>query len=299
MNAHTQPQTPLLDLDLLKTLVAIADTGNFSAAAEAVFRTPSAISMQVKRIEELLGRQIFIRSARRVELNEDGKMLVTHARRVLALNREIVSRFVAPDVSGTVRLGALDHAVDQFLPGVLCKFADSHPGVTVDVLIETSDILIDRFRKGQLDVAITTNSFGIGNDLQGETLYTEKLAWTGLRDGIAVEQNPLPVSVWEKGCVWREAALAGLDEQGRDYRVTFVSAHIAGQKAGVLADLAIAPMPISAAEGRIVALDASHGLPALPDYSLHMFVQSDASAPVQAVADNLRASCVNGVPIKR
>ncbi len=94
MNASVQPTLPLIELDLLKTLVAIAETGNFSAAAEAVFRTPSAVSMQVKRLEELLGRPVFKRDSRSVTLTGDGEMLLVHARRVLAMNRELVAPVV-------------------------------------------------------------------------------------------------------------------------------------------------------------------------------------------------------------
>lgn len=282
-------QVPLLDLDLLKTILAISETGNFSTAAEVVHRTPSAISMQVKRIEELLQRPIFVRAARSVTLNEDGELLVAHARRVLALNREIVAKFITPDVSGIVRLGAMDHATEQFLPSVLCRFNETHPGVKVDVTVENSGTLAQKFRTGQLDIALITCDSNIYSELDVEILYREALVWAGLKGGIACEQEPLPISVWEEGCVWRKAGLSGLDAQGRDYRVTFKSAYISGQRAGILADLAVAPLPLSACEGKIVALGQEYGLPDLPDYAIGMLVNSDISAPVSAVADQLRA----------
>ena len=282
-------QLPLLDLDLLRTMVAIADTGNFSAAAEVVLRTPSAVSMQVKRIEDMIGRPVFQREARKVTLNPDGELLVAHARRVLALNREILSTFVQPEVSGIVRFGALDHAVDQFVPAALCRFADSHPGIRVDVMVENTDPLTERFLHGELDLAVTTCCNGQPRNEFEEVLMSEKLVWAGLKGGVAVERDPLPVSVWEEGCVWRKAAVEGLERSGRDYRINFLSAHVAGQKAGILADLVVAPLPASSCNGPIVALGPEHNLPPMPDYSLSLLVKKDAPPHVAAVADHLRA----------
>ncbi|MGI9357594.1 MAG: LysR family transcriptional regulator [Rhizobiaceae bacterium] len=291
MTAKTQ--TPLIELDLLKTLVAIAETGNFSAAAAAVFRTPSAISMQVKRIEELLGRPIFIRAPRSVTLNEDGEVLVAHARRVLALNADTVAKFISPEMSGIVRLGAIDHAADRFLPGVLRDFAHSQPQIRVDVTIENTLEQQDALRRGELDIAIVTCQNGGPESLIIETLFSEKLVWAGLKGGIAAEQVPLPVSVWEEGCVWRANALEGLERQQRDYRITFKSAHLAGQKAGIRADLAIAPLPLSSCDGDIVPLATSHGLPELDNYTLGMMVRPNAQKHVLAVADTLRAKALS------
>ena len=214
---------PLIELDLLKTIVAIANTGNFSAAADAVGRTPSAISMQVKKMEELVGRQLFIRQPRSVLLNEDGHMLVAHARRVLAMNSELVSRFIAPDVTGIVRLGAIDHAVDQIVPTILREFSQSHPNIRVDVMVENSEPQEAQFRKGEIDIGLVTCTDTSAANLGVEHLYSERLVWAGLKGGIAAEQVPLPVSVWEEGCVWRASALDGLDKQNRDYRITFKS----------------------------------------------------------------------------
>ena len=286
----TSTQAPLLELDLLKTLIAIAETGNFSAAAEAVFRTPSAISMQVKRIEDMLGRPIFIRAPRSVTLNEDGEMLVAHARRVLAMNAETVAKFVASDLAGIVRLGAIDHAADCFLPQVLREFARNQPQIRVDVSVENSLEQEEAMRRGELDIAILTCQSGRLDRPNVEPLFSEKLVWAGLKGGIAAEQKPLPVSVWEEGCAWRANALEGLENQQRDYRITFKSAHLAGQKAGLRADLAIAPLPISSCEGDIVPLGRQHNLPLLDDYSMGMQVRPNAEKHILAVADTLRAN---------
>lgn len=289
MNAPRTSTIPLLDLDLLKTLVAIAETGSFSAAATVVHRTPSAVSMQVKKMEELLGRAVFIRDSRSVELTADGAFLLEHARRMLALNRDALARFVQPDVEGVVHLGAPDDVAERFLPTMLRRFAETHPCVTVNVTVDGSARMASMLKDGRLNLTLITCEAGF-DDRQAEILFRERLAWGMCRGGVAVERRPLPLSVWEEGCVWRKAGIDGLEAVGRDWRVAFQSAHISGQRAAILADLAVAPIPRSSLGGDIIEVPAKYGLPALPEYALGLLIGATPSAAVNAAADHLRAS---------
>ena len=139
-----------------------------------------------------------------------------------------------------------------------------------------------------MDIALVTCQT---NDTHNaEILRRENLVWAGMKGGIAVEKTPLPISVWEEGCIWRKTAVDALETQQRDYHVTFKSSHISAQKAGIRADLAIAPLPSSTLGGDVVEIDKSYGLPALPDYAIGMIIAKGVSAPVMAVADHLRAT---------
>lgn len=289
MNAPRRPQIPLLDLDLLKTLVAITETGSFSSAAEAVGRTPSAISMQVKKMEDLLGRAVFQRDSRSVTLTGDGAYLLEHARRMLALNRDALARFIEPEVQGVVTLGAPDDAAERRLPGMLRRFADSHPAVTVNVVVDASDRMIEMLRAGKLDLTLVTCNAGF-DDRGAEILLEEQLVWAARKGGVAAEENPVPISVWEEGCVWRKAAVDGLETAKRDWRIAFQSAHISGQRAAILADLAVAPVPISTLGGDIVEAPARANLPPLPRYALGLLIGAEPSPAVEAAADHVRAS---------
>lgn len=289
IQSSNMPQAPLLELDLLRTLVAIAETGSFSAAADTVHRTPSAVSMQVKRIEELLGRPVFIRDSRSVRLTLDGEILLEHGRRVLALNRDVLSRFITPDITGEVRLGAPDDVAERFLTGMLRRFACTHPGVVVNVVIDHSVRLLEEVRKKRLDLSIVTCESRLNGLDKAEVLYRESLVWASLNGGVAAEQKPLPVSVWEDWCIWRKAGIEGLEKQGRAYRIAFQSAHISGQKAAILADLAVAPIPISSLGGQIVEAKPHHNLPKLPEYALGLIMAENPSKPAEAAADHLRA----------
>lgn len=293
--SDTSMNVPMLDLDVLRTLVAIADTGSFSAAADRVLRTPSAVSMQVKKVEDVLGRSVFDRDSRNVTLTRDGAFLVEHARRMLALNREALARFVTPDVAGEVRIGAHDDVAERFLPDMLCRFRETHPAVRVLVAVEGTRRLMEMRHAGGLDLAIITCQ-GVQETEKAEVLYREQLVWAMRKGGVAPEQDPLPLSVWEDGCAWRNAGIEGLKRQGRDWLITFESAHISGQKAAILADLAIAPIPVSSLGGEIVEAASEHGLPRLPEYSIGLVKDDTASAPVEAAADHLRAAFARARP---
>jgi len=290
MNVPFTRPAPLIDPELIRTFVAICETGSFAAAAARVFRTPSAVSMQIKKLEEMLGRAMFIRDSRSVTLTRDGEMLLEHGRRLLALNRDLVAKFVAPGIAGEVRLGAPDDVSERFLPRMLRRFGESHPHVTVDVVVENSGPLMERIRSRRIDIALVTCESGWEGSERAEILFRERLVWAALKGGIAAEKKPLPVSVWEEGCVWRKAGTEGLDQHGIPYRIAFHSAYISGQRAAILADLAIAPMPVSALSGDIVEADPRFGLPPLPEYALGMLICEDPAPQVQAAADHLRAS---------
>lgn len=289
MNAPLNHPLPLLELDVLRTFVAIAETGSFTAAAGAVFRTPSAVSMQIKKLEEMLGRSLFTRDARSVSLTTDGEILLGYARRLLAINREAVSKFIVPDISGIVRLGSPDDFGEHVLPVVLKRFAQSHPAIAVDVVIDQSLNLRRRMAERTLDITLLTNSTG-AYATDCEVLFREPIVWAGMKGGCAHLREPLPVSLWEEGCAWRAGALEALGRVGRNYRIAYMSAHAAGQRAAILSDLAIAPLPKSFIGKDLVELGEKDGLPRMGDYSLGMVVAEDAAPPVQAAADHIRAT---------
>ena len=288
MNAPLNHPLPLLDLDVLRTFVAIAETGSFTLAASSVFRTPSAVSMQIKKLEETLGVSVFSRDARSVSLTQDGEMLMGYARRMLALNREAVSKFIVPDIAGVVRLGSPDDYGERVLPTVLKRFAQTHPCIAVDVTIDQSASLRRRMAERQLDITLFTVCRNVPPE--AEVLLTEPIVWAGAKGGCAHMREPLPLSIWEEGCAWRADALEALGRVGRDYRIAYMSAHTSGQRAAIIADLAVAPLPKSFIGEDVMALGPQEGLPVLSNYNLAMIVAHDASTPVLAAAEHIRAA---------
>ncbi|PZO77780.1 MAG: LysR family transcriptional regulator [Mesorhizobium amorphae] len=289
MNAPLNHPLPLLELDVLRTFVAIADTGSFTTAANAVFRTPSAVSMQIKKLEEMLGRSVFLRDARSVRLTADGEVLLGYARRMLAINREAVAKFVVPDIVGVVRLGSPDDYGETVLPSVLKRFAQSHPSIAVDVTLDQTVNLRRRLEDRSLDLTlVTATPRMIAEGV--EVIWTEPLVWAGAKGGSAHLREPLPVSLWEEGCLWRASAMDALGREGRNFRIAYMSAFTSAQRAAIKADLAIAPMGRSFVGGDIVELGVKDGLPDIGTYSIGLYVSPEASAPVRAVADHIRAA---------
>jgi DNA-binding transcriptional LysR family regulator len=268
MNTAAERAFPLLDIDLVRTFLAISETGSFSAAARRVFRTPSAVSMQMKRLEETLGRPLFVREGRSVRLSGDGEALLGYGRRLLQLNDEAVARFLGPPLEGLVRFGAPDDFGTRFLPDILARFARSHPHVDVDVVLGSSVDLDSQLEAGELDLALLTADASPSGTLQGQIVFSEPLMWVGLKCGMAAQKTPLALALSGRGCAWRGAALSALDLAGRPYRIAYTSEHCPGQLAAVLADLAIAPLPLSLAAAPLVALGEEHQLPLLGNYQI-------------------------------
>lgn len=294
MNEIRTPQTPLIELDLLKTLVAIAETGNFSAAGDRVGRTPSAISMQVKRLEELVDQRLFERDARSVQLTKAGETLLIHARSLLAQNRQIMAQFVKPEMAGEVRLGMFDDVAERFLPEVLRKFYDCWPGVGVKITVENSAELAAKISAEKLDVAIVSSVGGKYRGVKVEELLREDIVWAGLKCGVSGRERPLPITVWDDCCTFQNAATSALEKADIEYNKTIVSASTTAQKSAVAADFAVAPLAKSSLDHRVVDVGEELGLPYIGSYTLGMAVADvPITAPIQTMLDHLRL-CFSG-----
>ncbi|NLH81521.1 MAG: LysR family transcriptional regulator [Phyllobacteriaceae bacterium] len=280
----------MLEIDLLKTFAAIARTGSFSRAAQSVHRTPSAVSMQMKRLEEIVGRPLFAKDGRNVVFTEAGDDLLGYARRILRLNAEALARFRCADTAGMVRVGTPDDYATRFLPKILARFAASHPLGQVDVDCRPSNELVGRLDAGQIDIALVSAGLGCTVPTTGTIVHREKLVWAGVRWGEAHLRRPLPLAVSGTSCSWRLRALDTLDAMGLPYRVAYSSQHYVGQMAAVLADLAVAPLPSSVIDGDLVAID-ERILPAIGHYEIQMMRSARAGgAAVEALAGHIVAS---------
>lgn len=280
---------PLIETDLMKTFAVIAEAGSFTAAAKVVGRTPSAVSMQVRRLEETLGAELFHREARSVRLTGAGEKLLGYARRMLKLSDEVASQFLSPPIEGVVSLGAPDDLATRFLPGILSRFAATHAQIDVNVMVGTGKELMCGIDNGQLDLTLVASGMCSSTD-RGRTLLTEKLVWVRLKRGIAHERTPLPLALGREGCHLRANALTALEEIGRPYRSAYTSAHLLGQQAALLADLAIAPLPASIVQAPFEAIGPEEGLPSLGSYTIKLIRGSRKSEAIDALETHIRES---------
>ncbi|OYW60740.1 MAG: LysR family transcriptional regulator [Rhizobiales bacterium 17-65-6] len=254
--------TMLLDGDQLRTFVAIAETGSFTRAAEVVHKTQSAVSMQMKRLEERVGRPIFARDGRSSRLTEDGERLLDYARRIVKLNLEAMAVFTDEALTGHVCFGVPDDYADRYLPEIMARFSRTHPSVELTVICEPSIDLTERIRTGTLDLAIITYTENAAREAQ--VIRRERLLWVGSARHSAHLETPVPLALGRSTCLWRHAAMSRLSNVGRPHRVLYTSPNAGAVSAAVLAGLAVSVFPESGLRPGMRVLGPADGFPPLP-----------------------------------
>src|SRR4051812_5807477 len=225
-----------LELDLLRTFAAVADTGSFTAASGVVARTQSAVSMQIRRLEDIVGRRVFERSSRALALTADGELLLDYARRMLALNDESLQRLARPPVTGHIRLGVTEYFVPNELPHLLARFAGLHPGIRLEVRMGLSRELREDPAAGRLDAALVRLDESAHAPA---AIWEEPQAWVSAKGVEPAAKDPVPLVVLPVPCVLREFAIATLKRQQRAWRLAYTGSSMASVQAAVLAGLGV------------------------------------------------------------
>ncbi len=281
-----------LDLDQLQSFCAIADCGSFTEAARRVHKTQSAVSMQIKRLEERLGQQLFFREGRSIRLSEQGNELYARARRMLRINAEIMNRFSGDDLSGSIRFGVPDDYAVRLLPVILSQFQRSHPRIAVDVKCMASEELLAGMHGGRFDLIVFTQ--GTQHEF-GELFRTERMHWVGERNGTAITLDPLPLAVGDRCCCWRKNAIDGLNRQGREFRIAYTSSNATAITSAVLSDLAVGILPESAIQQGMQILGKEHGLPRLPDTQVAVMRASHSFGGIYDALSNHIGACLGNL----
>jgi DNA-binding transcriptional LysR family regulator len=281
-----------LDLSLLRTFVSVVDAGGFTRGAERVHRTQSTVSQQIRKLEEQIGRPLLMRTARSLDLTDDGERLLGHARRLLRLADATLQSFEDP-ISEVVRIGLPeDYAVDR-LPALLSRFAEAYPAVQLEVRCELSISLRHAFDQGELDLALVKETESTAVPL---AQWADPLAWAvgEESEAPAALANPgaaVPLVVFPQGCVYRERAIHLLEHLGRRWRIAYTSPSLAGVQAALRAGLGLAPLSLTAWGDGLCRLSAEKaalwGLPPLPAAQRSLYGQRRLAAGAQALADLL------------
>ena len=280
----------LRDVDQLRTFIAIADAGAFTRAADAVHRTQSAVSMQMKKLEERLGKAIFERDGRNSRLTEDGERLLDYARRIVKLNVEALSSFADDELAGRVRLGLPDDYADRYLPEILARFSQSNPRVEVTVVCEPTPMLVERIANSDLDLAIITHTRNQG----ASVIRRERLFWVTSNRHAVHEMSPVPLALGRSFCTWRQAATSVLEDAGRPFRVLYSSWNSTAVGAAVLAGLAVSVLPESAVRSGMRILGVSDGYPPLPSCKIALLRNgTEPSMLADALAGHIVTSLDN------
>jgi DNA-binding transcriptional LysR family regulator len=261
-----------LDLDQLQSFCAIADCGSFTEAARRVNKTQSAVSMQIKRLEERLGHALLSRDGRSVSLTQHGEALYSRARKMLKINAEIMDLFDDQEMAGAIRFGVPDDYAVRLLPVLLSSFQKTHPKIIIDVRCAASEELLADMKQGRYDIICFTQGT---NHEYGELFRTEKMFWVAAQGGQAMHMDPLPIAGGQS-CCWKNNAVEVLDRLGRDYRVAYTSSNALAIASAVLTDLAVGFLPESALQPGMLAIAEDKNLPRLRDAEIALMRASHA-----------------------
>ena len=263
-----------LRISLLRTFSAVADTGSFTQAGEAVHVTQSAVSMQMKRLEEIVGHPLFRKKGRAIRLTPAGETLLEHAQRILSAHDEAVSAFASPDMFGRIRFGCSEEYTSRFLPRVLADFRKAFPRIRVELYSATSPELTRMLAAEELDLFLRgCRQSGEG----GRVIHREPLVWAASRRGTVHMEDPLPLALYHEGRFCREWAIEALRKVKKRYWIAFVSHSVSSILAAVRAGLAVAPIGAGALDDSFHVLGPESGFPLLPvsELSLHESPSAD------------------------
>src|SRR6201746_2273521 len=267
----------MMEFELLRSFVAVAECGGFHRAAEQLNLTQSTVSQQIKRLELQTKRPLFRRTTRSVALTDDGEMLLGDARRLLHLEEAARHRLAAPRLSGAVRLGVVEEVAGGSLPSALGRFATLNPGVKLEVQIGVSSELIEQLDAGRLDVVFAKRPLGTS---RGRLAWREPLVWAASATFDFQPGAALPLALYREHSVSRDAALLALRESEWAWQIVYTSPSLTGVRAAALAGLATTPLPASAIVPGLRILGVESGLPLLPDLEFAIFERKrpDAAA---------------------
>ena len=281
--------SPVLDPDLLKAFVAVADHRSFTRAAVMLNRTQSAVSMQVKRLEGRLGVELFNRTRANVDLSSAGEGLLGYARRILALNDEAVARLREHKIEGVVRLGVMDDYGTLVVPRLLAGFVAGYPLIHVEMETGLTSSMPARLGEAY-DLVIAMHPQGRGD---GELLRREQAVWAASVSQTVEEQDPLPVALYPQGCLFRKWAIDALDAANRRWRLAFVSHSLAAVESIAAQGLAVTVLKASTFPTRLRTLTSNDGLPPLPAADICLHRAPNLSRAAALLADHLRTAIRN------
>lgn len=275
---------PTLDPTLLQALVAVADHRSFTRAATTLNRTQSALSTQIKRLEDRVGQRLLERTTTRVALSPAGESLLGYARRILSLNEEALQRLSDHDVQGSVRLGVMEDYGTLVLPSLLLSFAAAYPGIQIEMESGLTSRMVERVGK-DFDIVIAMHAHG---ETSGTLLGREKAVWAGSAHHGCRALDPLPVALYPQGCLFRKWALEALDRSGRAWRLAFVSHSLAAVESVAAKGLAVTVVKASTLPTSLSMLGPAEGLPKLPRADIRMHTAKPLSPAASMLAAHVQ-----------
>lgn len=283
------PDLALLDPVLLRSFVAVADTGSFTRAADSVHLTQSTVSQQIRRLEVQFNCDLLNRSGRYVATTPEGERLLGYARRIMQLMDEAVEQVTQGVEQGEIQLGVPEDFAAHALTPVLAAFAATYPGIRLEITSGLSHELWDLFQQGKLDLALVKQR---KDSAPGIASWPEPLCWIDSQHSPAAARNPVPLVAFPIGGLYRNEMTHALDSSGRRWRIALVSTSLASVSAAVQDGLGVSLLPrrIAVSEQHHV-LGAADGFADVPDLELTLHMQYQASTYIKNLAAELVTAC--------
>src|SRR5262245_1766151 len=286
----------MLDLELLRSFVSVADTGGFTRAGERVHKTQSTVSQQIKRLEDTLGYPLLHRNGKQATPTEHGERLLSYARRILALEQEAREALTRPTGEGTIRLGMPEDFAAYRLSELLANFTRSRPGLRLDVRCGLSVDMRRALERGELDLALYERDAG---ERGGIACWPDKLRWiTSRKHPIDYDRDPLPLVMFEQGCLYRKRMIHAIESAGRSWHIAYTGPNLSGIQAAVSAGLGVSVLPEVAVLPEHRLLKASEGFPTVTNTEVALVTAPDASPATRSLAEVLAEFCSSGDPRK-
>lgn len=270
--------TPNLPLDAVRSFVHVAETGSVTAAGERFGRSQPAISLQIKKLEALLDRSLFVRDNKQLRLNEDGRVFLDYAQRLLALNDEALGHFLSPKIGGIVRFGIPSEFASSILPRVIGRFRRVYPEVTLEVTSDLSQNLLRGYRQQEFDMILALHDEpGSSRTPLSAHVHDDELVWVGYSD-VLDEQTTIPLVVAPKGCIYRKRIAKKLDHREHTWNIVYTNPDVSGIKTAIEERIGITALARSTVPTGLPVL-TREDLPILGSISVSILYKRNARNP--------------------
>ncbi len=288
-----------LPTELLRTFVNVAELGGFSKAGSQIGRSQPAVSLQIKRLEEILDAELLVRNGRQLKVTEKGEILLSYARQILKLNDQAISSLTQPKVTGHIRLGIPNEFAISFLPDILGKFSNTHPEISLEVTCDLTTNLMQMLKNKNLDmiVAIHKPDDKLPNNAER---WDEELVWVVGEDQSLQNDAPLPLVVAPEGCVYRNTIIHTLNSHHTPWRIVYTSTSYGGIQAAVMAGLGVTALARSTVPKGLKIIESGKGFPPLPSTFISLqYTRSSTSEALKHLIDYMHKQVDNSKTVPK
>ena len=265
-----------LDLEILRTLIAVFEQGSYEGAADKVFRTQAAVSQQMRKLESVVGVPLFEKEGRSKKLSRQGMILLEYAKHLLAINDEAVRALREGDLEGSLRIGASADIADTLLPLILSSIAHWSPRLRITVEVNRSPVLMESIKKGDADLVLSSRQ---DQSLEGFIIRSSPTVWICSAEYAHNPNQPVRLILADEPSIYRRIALQALRDANIQWEQSYEATSLFGVKAAVAANLGVTARSVETYGPGMRVIGPQEGLPNLPSVDYHLLIRNDVINP--------------------